>query len=331
MTLPQLSNPRLAPVTPGRTVVLANWRAGRVNQTAMRRVASRLQLEGAGIREIGPHGSARALAEEAVRGGVRCIVTAGGDGTLHEIIQVIAGTRTALGILPLGTSNDLARRIGIPDGLDRALAILQAGNETSVDLLKIGRHRVATVGGFGLPAYVARECNEFRSQPLARCAAGMLGGIIYSVGAALRIMRRGAQPAVYDVIAGQKDPSHQRASAILVGLTARFGGGLTLSAEAPAPGTFAALIVTASTRASLLHTLVSLRCGGTAPRWTARCTGLERLEIRTRSLVGAFGDGEWLGLRHRVVIAIELAALRVIVPRTSQVRSDAAAAWQEAM
>lgn len=331
MTLPQLSNPRLAPATPGRTVVLANWRAGRVNRAAMCRIASRLRLEGTGIREVGPHGSARALAEEAVRRGVRCIVTAGGDGTLHEIIQVIAGTPTALGILPLGTSNDLARRLGIPEGLDRALSILHAGTETSVDLLKIGRHRVATVGGFGLPAHVARECNEFRARPTAGRAAAMMGGIIYSVGAALRIMRRGAQPAVYDIGAGQKDPSQQRASAILVGLTERFGGGLALSSAPPAPGTFAALIVTASTRPRLLQTLVSLRCGGTAPRWTARYTGLERLEIRTRSLVGAFGDGEWLGLRHRVVIASERAALRVIVPRASQVTSNAAAAWQEAM
>ena len=158
----------------------------------------------------------------------------------------------------------------------------------------------------------------------------MLGGIVYSVGAALRIVRRGAQSAIYDISARQKGPARQQASAILVGLTKRFGGGLALSAEPPGPGTFAALIVTASTRAALLHTLVRLRCGGTAPRWTVRYSGLERLEIRTRSLVGAFGDGEWLGLRHRAVIAVEQAALRVIVPRASQAGRKAAA-WQEAM
>ncbi|MDR3750658.1 MAG: diacylglycerol kinase family lipid kinase [Terracidiphilus sp.] len=53
-------------------------------------------------------GSARTYAQQAVRAGCDTILSCGGDGTVHEILQILAGTEIALGVVPLGTANALA-------------------------------------------------------------------------------------------------------------------------------------------------------------------------------------------------------------------------------
>src|SRR5262245_58253850 len=63
-------------------------------------------------------GSAARLAEAAARGGAVAIVAAGGDGTLHEVVQGVAAAglpaRCGVGVIPLGTANDFASAAGIP-------------------------------------------------------------------------------------------------------------------------------------------------------------------------------------------------------------------------
>lgn len=58
-------------------------------------------------------GSAEALAAEAVRRGCDTIIACGGDGTVHEVLQSIVGTKVALGVIPLGTANALAANLGL--------------------------------------------------------------------------------------------------------------------------------------------------------------------------------------------------------------------------
>jgi diacylglycerol kinase (ATP) len=84
-------------------------------------------------------GHATELAAEALRGGYELIVAAGGDGTIHEVVNGLAGdfARARLGIIPLGTGNDLARTLAIPDDPLEALALMMDGPERWIDLLKV--------------------------------------------------------------------------------------------------------------------------------------------------------------------------------------------------
>ncbi|HLY41835.1 MAG TPA: YegS/Rv2252/BmrU family lipid kinase [Terracidiphilus sp.] len=63
--------------------------------------------------ETNAPGSASALARAAIRNGCDAILAAGGDGTVHEILQCLVGTNVALGVLPLGTANALAQNLGL--------------------------------------------------------------------------------------------------------------------------------------------------------------------------------------------------------------------------
>lgn len=300
---------------PSLRVLVANPLARGVDRAAVSRVAELLGLTGRTIREVGRDGSARALAAQAVRANAECVIAAGGDGTVHDLVQEVAGSRTALGVIPLGTSNDLAARAGLPQDLEAACAITRYGAVDALDVLALDGTRIATVGGFGFPALVARECNALRAgraRPLAR----LLGRGIYTAVAASRILTDGAHSAPLALRLDGGAPTVLPVAAILFGVTARFGGGFSLLADGSvAPGTFAALIVTAGSRARLLATLLRLKAGRPAGRDARLVTGLTSLEFLTAGPIGSFGDGEWLGYRRRASVSIERRALRVIVPR----------------
>lgn len=300
---------------PGPYLLLSNPRARSVDRPAIAWIAARLGLEGRAIREVGRDGSARALAADAVRAGRPYLIVAGGDGTLHEVVQEVAGTDTALGLIPLGTANDLARRLTIPLDLDAACALLAAPRVAAVDLLRIGERLITTVGGFGVAAEIAAIANRVRAHPLLRQLLAPLGSILYPAVAAATIIARRPRPARLALRANSSRPHVLRASAVVVGVASRFGSSLQLVPSGQVrPGTFCALAISATTRRSLLAALHDLRSGHTEGRYLRSYSGLTRFDIHSSHPVGAFGDGEWLGLRRRTRVELERAALRVIVP-----------------
>ena len=82
-------------------------------------------------------GSAEALARDAVKRGCDTILAAGGDGTVHEILQCLVGTAVALGVLPLGTANALAQDLGLGTSPKRAIRILLAAVPMQVPVGRI--------------------------------------------------------------------------------------------------------------------------------------------------------------------------------------------------
>ncbi len=76
----------------------------------------------------------RWLTQEAMRKGVDAIVVCGGDGTIHQAIQVLAYSETPLGIIPCGRGNDLARALGIPLNASDAADIIAQQHTKAIDL-----------------------------------------------------------------------------------------------------------------------------------------------------------------------------------------------------
>jgi diacylglycerol kinase (ATP) len=83
-------------------------------------------IEAEGLETHAP-GSAKALALAASRQGYDAVLACGGDGTVHEALQVLVGTNVALGVIPLGTANALAQNLGLGrDPLKAVKALLNA-------------------------------------------------------------------------------------------------------------------------------------------------------------------------------------------------------------
>ena len=116
------------------------------------------------------------LARRAITAGAGLVVAVGGDGTVRACAQALAGTAVPLAIVPRGTANLAARALGIPGGLDAALATGFAGPERRIDLAVTGEQvTFVAMAGLGTDAAVVGATPgglKARTGWLAYAAAG---------------------------------------------------------------------------------------------------------------------------------------------------------------
>jgi diacylglycerol kinase (ATP) len=101
-------------------------------------------------------------ARAAVAAGLDALVAVGGDGTVHLALQAVAGTSTALAILPTGTGNDLATCLGVPTSGTALAEALLAGDSTAVDAVRVGDGWFGCILGTGFDAAVNERANRMR-------------------------------------------------------------------------------------------------------------------------------------------------------------------------
>ena len=106
-------------------------------------------------------GEAESLARVAAKEGFETVVAAGGDGTVNEVVNGIAGTGASLGLLPIGTMNVFATELGLPTGdLQRCWEIVRGGNTRTIDLPSANRKHFVQLAGVGLDAQVVQETSR---------------------------------------------------------------------------------------------------------------------------------------------------------------------------
>jgi len=99
----------------------------------------------------GPEDATRITAEAVTRG-VETIIVHGGDGTVNEALQALVGTHVPLALWPGGTSNVLARELGLPVDPDRLARIIAAGATRRVSVGRAGQRYFLLMAGVGLDA-----------------------------------------------------------------------------------------------------------------------------------------------------------------------------------
>jgi len=103
----------------------------------------------------------RALAEEP-----DAIVVGGGDGTIRSAATILKGSDCALGILPLGTLNRMARDLGIPLDIEQAAATLGSSTVRLIDMAELNGRPFLCNSLIGLPPIYSRQRQRQRGQPL---------------------------------------------------------------------------------------------------------------------------------------------------------------------
>ena len=124
-----------------KTSIIYNPAAGSVKDRET--IGEKLQrLPGAQIYFTEKEGDATRFAEDAIQQGQDLVVAAGGDGTLNEVINGIArfADRIQIGLVPLGTGNDFARTLALPDSIEDCINILENWQDAS-DRLSAGDER----------------------------------------------------------------------------------------------------------------------------------------------------------------------------------------------
>lgn len=101
-------------------------------------------------------GHARELAAKAAAEGIERVIVAGGDGTINEAVQSLAGSQTALGVIALGSGNGLARELGCPLGaLEERVRALKNFTVKTYDLGRAGGEYFINLAGLGIEADIA--------------------------------------------------------------------------------------------------------------------------------------------------------------------------------
>jgi len=165
----------------GRAQVIVNRRSSRGDaslEAALRR------LEKAGLEVRLQRARRPAAIPELVRAGARDaarVVVGGGDGTLHAALPALLETGAALGVLPLGTANDLARTLGIPSDPEAAAAVVAEGLTRRVDVAWADATPFLNAASAGLSTQVARRLDRGFKQ--------RFGALAYPL-AALRVVPR---------------------------------------------------------------------------------------------------------------------------------------------
>jgi YegS/Rv2252/BmrU family lipid kinase len=265
-----------------RALLIVNDRARRGGQAgagAERLLAEngmRVHREACGSRE------ALAAAIRRRAGAVDLAVIGGGDGTLNAALPALIETGLPLGILPLGTANDLARTLGIPVEVDAAVGVVAAGRTRAIDVGEVNGVPFFNVASLGLSERIARELSKDVKQTL-----GVLGYVVATI-RTLAHMR----PFAAEIVLGGT-AQRVRSIQIAVGNGRYYGGGLTIAETAKIDdGTLDLYSLETGRLWKLAVIYPAFRLGRLAT-WnevrTATCT---EVEIRTRRPRPVNTDGE---------------------------------------
>ena len=202
-------------IRPRRILVIANPAAGfKRGPSAGERAARVASHAGSAVtlQRTEQPGDARRLAALAAASGFDLVVVAGGDGTLNEAANGLAGTGVALGVAPAGTMNLLARVLGLPLDPEQAVARVIDGYRPRALHPGTAAGRVfLLMAGAGFDAWVLRE--------LLRGVSGKIGFGDYVRGAI-----RGLRTFSFPRLAIEHDGGTLNAHTAIVGRAPLYGG-----------------------------------------------------------------------------------------------------------
>ena len=147
------------PTAAPRIALIHNPQAGRGKApAAARRLRAALHEAGLQPRELltTGRGHAEELVGQAVEQGAEVIMVVGGDGTVHEAAQALAGSSACLAPLPAGRCNDFCRALGLQCDPQALVTATVRGSRRVVDLVRVNGRNYCTVGAVGFDAEVSR-------------------------------------------------------------------------------------------------------------------------------------------------------------------------------
>jgi len=300
MTRPQvavIANPAAGP----------SWRR-RPPQAVAARIGQMLRrhhADGQVMLTSGP-GHARSLARDALTAGADLVVAWGGDGTINEVASALIHSRAALGIVPTGSGNGLAREIGAPPRQDDALLAVLTGVDRIIDAGELNGRVFFNSAGMGFDAHVAAEFAT---------SAGHARGFASYASVTIRELFR-YQAGEY-VISAEDGPARTcRALLISVANTRQWGSGARIAPAALMDDERLDLVIVPALPPVVVLANTWRLFAGSIAGWSAVATQrIHAAAIRCTPPAPVHVDGEPAGRLDSIDIRVIPAALRVRAPR----------------
>jgi diacylglycerol kinase (ATP) len=228
--------------------------------------AARLESSGAEVKRFGIDQLQQAVDSEPGR-----LVVAGGDGSIAAAAAAAGAADIPLAVIPAGTANDFANRLGLPTDLSAACELAVRGKRLrALELGWINQERpFVNVASAGLPAPAARSARSWKR---------VLGPLAYALGAVSAGVT--AKPLRCLVDCDGRELLAGDAWQVTVAASGAFGAGATVEETDPADGKLEVLAIDAGARLGLVGLAYRLRSGGVRdhPRaFQTSCTTAEVL------------------------------------------------------
>jgi len=252
----------------------------------------------------------REMTHAALTAGADVVVAAGGDGTVRIVASELARTGVALGILPAGTGNLLARNLGLPLQMEPALEVVLHGQDRAIDLVRMSGdgmepERFAVMGGLGLDAAIMQGApDELKKR---------MGWPAYFV-SGIRHMRDPAFRA--EISIDDEPPVKHRARTVVIGNVGTLTGGIPLLPDArPDDGKLDVVVVAPPRFLAWFGVVLRVmtrrrRVDERLNRMTGRRVVVKAAHAAPRQL-----DGDPCGPGSEVTAEVEPGVLLVRVPR----------------
>lgn len=226
-------------------------------------------------------------AQQAAAEGVERLVVAGGDGTVHQAVQGLAQSDTALGFIPLGSGNDLATALGVPTDPAAAVEVAFSRPVRSMDLGRVsgaaGQRWFAIYCGVGFDSEVTRRANQVRV---------LRGRWIYPWAVIKTLF--GFQPPTYR-LRHDRGSFEEPGMFITVANGPTFGGGMRIAPEARLDdGLFDLVTVRRLPKWKLLQVFPKVYTGDHVGYPEVEIQRTARVHIRLDREMMLYGDGEAL-------------------------------------
>ncbi|MFJ7178958.1 diacylglycerol kinase [Streptomyces massasporeus] len=252
--------------------------------------ASALRAAGFSVRTVLGEDAADALvrARAAVEAGTDALIAVGGDGMAGLALRAVAGTRTPLGLVAVGTGNDFARALGLPvrepAAAGRMIAdALTCGRIRDIDLGQVGDRWFGTVLASGFDSRVNDRGNRMR------WPAGRLTYDVAMIGELA-----GFRPIPYRIRLDD-ELLEVEATLVAVGNGSSYGGGMRICPGADlTDGLFDVTVVGDCSRATLLRMFPRVYRGTHVDHPKVTVLRAARVEIAAEGVTG-YADGEPLG------------------------------------
>jgi len=245
------------------------------------------------------------LARKFADDGEPVVIAAGGDGTLNAVVSGLAGSRTALGVMPAGTMNVFARELGIdPNSLPKALEVIEKGLIREVDLFTANGSPFVQMAGVGFDAKVIEE-TKWESKK-------MLGPLAYLL-AAVKVL--GGKPPELEIVTVE---GHRESGvAVLCGNGSLYGGQFRLFRNADnLDSKLDVIVFKEAGYRFVLDSLHGIALGGIDLADSTSYFQSEGITVTCQREVPVQIDGELLGRFKKIEFRETSTRLRVLAPET---------------
>ena len=283
--------------------VIYNPVAGPKAVNRIDRVRSYLSVRGLPfrIRETAAPGDAVVMAREASLEGAEVVVAVGGDGTMNEVANGLAGSATRLALVPHGTGNVFASEFSLPASVEGCLDLLSSGKTISVRMAKANERHFVLLASAGFDAEVVERMHS-RQKNLLGIGAYVLSG-------ARHLLR--SQPALWLEFPGRE---RVEAQSVIVTRGRMYGGNVTIAPGGDISGeTFQVIALLRKGRWSIAKFALDVLRGKHTSSRHVLIRESPSLFVRCPIPSACQVDGEYLGpLPVRFTVTDTL--LRVVVP-----------------